>query len=54
MIKIGNTTFQKDMPSIMKYKEFKAVYSDKLKGIDIDDAWKELGGKLPGQSKQDG
>jgi len=50
MIKIGNTSFRNDIGSVMKYKQFKEVYSDKLKGIDIDKAWTELGGKLPTRS----
>lgn len=49
MIKIGNTSFRTDISSVMKYKQFKEVYSDKLKGIDIDKAWTDLGGKLPKQ-----
>lgn len=54
MIKIGNTSFRKGIASVMKYKEFKEVYSDKLKGIDIDKAWLELGGKLtPEKEKSD-
>ena len=46
-IKIGNTSFRADLPSVMKYKEFKSRYEDVLRGIDIDKAWVQLGGKLP-------
>jgi len=46
-IKIGNTSFRADLPSVMKYKEFKSRYEEVLRGIDIDKAWVQLGGKLP-------
>ena len=49
MIKIGNTSFRPNISSIMEYKAFKEVYGDKLKGIDLDEAWIELGGKVPGK-----
>jgi len=49
-IKIGNTSFRNDLPSVQTYKAFKSLYEDKLRGIDIDEAWVELGGKLPKKS----
>jgi len=49
MIKLGNTSFRKGIASIMKYRDFKTVYANKLKGIEIDAAWEKLGGKLPKQ-----
>lgn len=47
MIKIGNTSFRVDLPSVMKYRDFKSTYEKVLRGIDIDKAWIDLGGKLP-------
>lgn len=47
MIKIGNTSFRPDFTSVTTYKKFKDDYEKVLRGIDIDKAWVELGGKLP-------
>jgi len=49
-IKIGNASFRPNLPSVMKYKEFKSNYEEVLRGYDIDKAWVELGGKLPNKS----
>ena len=46
-IKIGNTSFRPDFTSITTYKKFKDDYEKKLRGVDMDKAWVELGGKLP-------
>lgn len=46
IIKIGNTSFRNDLPSIMTHKSFKKSYSEILKGMDLDEVWVKLGGKI--------
>ncbi len=49
-IKIGNTSFRGDFVSGTTYKKFKNDYEKVMRGVDMDKAWTELGGKLPKSS----
>ena len=49
-IKIGNTSFRPDFTSMTTYKKFKNDYEKIMRGVDMDKAWAELGGKLPKNS----
>lgn len=45
-MKIGNTDFNTDAIKSMTLKQFKDIYKGKLKGVDLEEAFKTLGGKI--------
>ena len=45
-LKIGNTIFRKSAIQDMTFKEFEKTYKPILKGVDLMEAFKTLGGKI--------
>lgn len=45
-MKIGNTDFNENAIKGWSFKKFKEQYEGILKGIDLEEAFKKLGGKV--------
>lgn len=51
-MKYNNTSFSKNACENMSFTRFKELFSEKLKGHDLEKIFAELGGKMPKRSKK--
>lgn len=51
-VRIGRITFRQGLGKQLSLPEFQRIYGERLKGIDIEKAWQQLGGTIEKPKKQ--